>query len=558
VRSRVAGLITVLVLCTSVTVVVTPVRPAAAATGRVGPGETRRVFVADDLPDEARAVMVNVTAVNASRATYLTVWPSGATRPTASNLNPAPGTLSHNVAYTRLGSDGSINIYNSAGTVDVLVDVLAWSADPDLAGEAVPVAPTRLLDTRASTDLGADSTIRVPVTGRAGIPARPIGAAVLNITAVNSTHSSFLTVWPTGLSRPNASSVNPQPGETRHNLVIAPVGADGSVTIYNAAGTTDVLVDVLGWLPTSAVTSNPSRRLLDTRSRTAAGPDSVRTIVVDNARRGDLAVVNLTSTSSTANSYITIWPAGRDRPTISNLNPRPGATVHNLAVVELGEGGAFSMFQSAGSTHLIVDLLLVVSGGLRTIAPTRVLDTRAEVVVPPSTTERAINYQVRTAGSPKADLDTFTRLSAETLASAQGWRRAGVKFSQVGTGGEFTLWLAAAESMASFGSPCNSNWSCRVGRNVIINDDRWRLASPLWASLGLPLRDYQNMVVNHEVGHFLGYGHHSCGGSGQLAPVMQQQSKDLAGCRFNPWPLAWEVDGLSLTNDDSTIDNVVE
>jgi hypothetical protein len=50
------------------------------------------------------------------------------------------------------------------------------------------------------------------------------------------------------------------------------------------------------------------------------------------------------------------------------------------------------------------------------------------------------------------------------------------------------------------------------------------------------------MVINHEVGHFIGFGHASCGGAGQPAPVMQQQSISLQGCKFNPWPTASELD----------------
>ncbi len=95
--------------------------------------------------------------------------------------------------------------------------------------------------------------------------------------------------------------------------------------------------------------------------------------------------------------------------------------------------------------------------------------------------------------------------------------------------------------MPSFSSGCDVEWSCRVGRSVIINDKRWVDASAAWNASGGTLRDYRHMVVNHEVGHWLGHGHLHCAGAGQLAPVMQQQSIDLEGCKFNPWPLTSEL-----------------
>lgn len=80
-----------------------------------------------------------------------------------------------------------------------------------------------------------------------------------------------------------------------------------------------------------------------------------------------------------------------------------------------------------------------------------------------------------------------------------------------------------------------------MGDTVIINDDRWAGASDAWNSSGGSLRDYRHMVVNHEVGHWLGHGHSNCSKSGAKAPVMQQQSINLQGCVFNPWPLSEEL-----------------
>jgi hypothetical protein len=77
---------------------------------------------------------------------------------------------------------------------------------------------------------------------------------------------------------------------------------------------------------------------------------------------------------------------------------------------------------------------------------------------------------------------------------------------------------------------------------VLINDERWRRATPTYRGL---LELYRQMVVNHEVGHALGFGHAGCRRRGGLAPVMQQQSKSLSGCRRNPWPLPDERRALA-------------
>ena len=109
------------------------------------------------------------------------------------------------------------------------------------------------------------------------------------------------------------------------------------------------------------------------------------------------------------------------------------------------------------------------------------------------------------------------------------------------SGGSFSVVLSEARLVPSYGSPCSSFYSCRIGRYVVINDDRWRAGSPYFPG---PLAQYRQMVLNHETGHWLGKGHASCPSRGALAPVMQQQSKGMQGCAPNAWPLTRELTGL--------------
>ena len=149
---------------------------------------------------------------------------------------------------------------------------------------------------------------------------------------------------------------------------------------------------------------------------------------------------------------------------------------------------------------------------------------------------RVVRYQIETRGHITTSVREFARQAKETFSDARGWRGSGIEFRRVARGGAFSLVLSAAGLLPSFSSVCSVMWSCRVGRFVVINQERWKHASPAWNAANLALRDYRHMVVNHETGHWLGLGHAGCPGRGRLAPVMMQQSKGLGGCRFNPFP----------------------
>ncbi|GAB2877589.1 DUF3152 domain-containing protein [Nocardioides pacificus] len=154
---------------------------------------------------------------------------------------------------------------------------------------------------------------------------------------------------------------------------------------------------------------------------------------------------------------------------------------------------------------------------------------------------RTVTYRVETRGRITTSLKKFRTQAQQTFADARGWRSGGTAFRPVRRGGDFTLVLSEARRVPDFSSGCSAQWSCRVGRYVIINQDRWKYASQGWRAANGSLRDYRHMVVNHETGHWLGLGHRGCSGRGNLAPVMMQQSKGLDGCRFNPWPVASEL-----------------
>jgi hypothetical protein len=213
------------------------------------------------------AIIMNLTVTNPSANNdYLTVWPTGSSIPTASVINfNANQTIANRVAV-ELGSSNEISIYNPFGTVDIIVDVNGWFASTtnNTGFTLNTVNPTRVCDTRNSAQnntqcndmtLSPGATLTISIasnTSGDGVPsptsANPPTAAVLNVTVTNTTSDGgYLTIYPTGISLPLASDLNWQQNETIANASIVELGPNGTISIYNAYGNTDVIVDVLGW-----------------------------------------------------------------------------------------------------------------------------------------------------------------------------------------------------------------------------------------------------------------------------------------------------------------------
>ncbi len=200
------------------------------------------------------AVVLNVTAVDPSAGSFLTVYPAGARRPLASNLNFAAGQTVPNLVVVKVDDTGHINFYNHSGSVDLVVDVAGWygMGGSRSASAFNSLPPSRIVDTRfgngaPTRPMGPDSTLSFQVTGRGGVPATGVAAVALNVTAVEPTAGGFLTVWPSGIARPLASNLNMRPYSTVANMVFVKVGDDGKVNLYNLVGRTDIVVDVAGW-----------------------------------------------------------------------------------------------------------------------------------------------------------------------------------------------------------------------------------------------------------------------------------------------------------------------
>jgi len=195
------------------------------------------------------AVVLNVTGTNPTAATFVAAFPAGTTRD-GSNLNLVAGQTDSSLVIATVGQGGRVSLYNRFGAVDLVVDVAGWFPS---GSEYSPLAPSRVLDTRDGVGaprapVGEDGHIDVKVTGVGGVPASGVGAVVVNVTATNPTANTFVSAYPSGAPRAG-SNINLLAGQTTSNLVVARVGEDGRIALYNRFGTTDLVADVTGWFP---------------------------------------------------------------------------------------------------------------------------------------------------------------------------------------------------------------------------------------------------------------------------------------------------------------------
>ncbi|MFI9643254.1 DUF3152 domain-containing protein [Micromonospora sp. NPDC051925] len=151
-----------------------------------------------------------------------------------------------------------------------------------------------------------------------------------------------------------------------------------------------------------------------------------------------------------------------------------------------------------------------------------------------------LRYRVAVEGGiDDVDPERFGRDVAVVLADRRGWTADGRwRLQRVGAdaAADFTVLLTTPVTRSELcGDTSDRYTSCRNGDRVVINVARWARGVPDFRG---DLGTYRSYVLNHEVGHRLGRGHERCPAAGGPAPVMQQQTLGLHGCRPNAWPMA--------------------
>jgi hypothetical protein len=161
-----------------------------------------------------------------------------------------PGQTVPNMVLTRVGANGKISIFNNTGSTDVVIDVLG-AFHPNASGRYVALSPRRVLDTREG--LGAplakvgQAPLEVTLGGKGGVPSNGVSGVMLNVTAVSPTASTYITVYPGGSDRPLASNLNLLAGQVVPNMVLARLGSQGTVMMFNNGGVVDLVADVVGY-----------------------------------------------------------------------------------------------------------------------------------------------------------------------------------------------------------------------------------------------------------------------------------------------------------------------
>ncbi len=372
---------------------ITPVRAYDTGDGTGVPGGQTGDVAATvprtielDAPDDAQAVLVNITMADTAGSGNVRTWETGTPRPQTSSVNAfGAGATVGNAAVVALADDGSFLLESSVRT-RIVVDVMAWmrttTDGTSSEGRFVALDAARLIDTRepsgmalesGSTNpwfgdatLADDDEIGIGVNGQVGVPS-DAGAVVLSVAAIpKSGQQGRATLTAADAPTPETSSVNVTPGEVRNNLVLVPL----DVGLENVTAVTKnldhLVIDVLGYVTAASAPESGSglfatlapTRIVDTRDplgfdRLAGGAPA--TLALSDIDGAAAIVQTITVTNPAGDGWI-VAHATDDPPVVSNLNYRAGQTRGTLAFTLLADDST-ERFTARVATDVVVDMV---------------------------------------------------------------------------------------------------------------------------------------------------------------------------------------------------------
>ncbi|MFG2990973.1 hypothetical protein ACGFZK_17085 [Streptomyces sp. NPDC048257] len=364
-------------------------------SGYVLPSGTARVKVGGNagIPEGVTAVVLNVTATETNNSGFVTAFPEGGERPKTSNVNWEAGQTVPNQVIVPVGKNGYVDLYNASwGSRTHLIADVSGYFTPKASSGYTPMTPARFVDTREGLgtsrgQLGGQATFSTQISGLRGVP-QGTTAVALNVTVTNPGRYGHLTVFPSGQTAPDTSSLNFGAGQTIANSVIVPVGKDGKISFRNGAyAGADVVVDVVGYYSPDSkgafVPVAPFRRL-DTREAQdpyhGVIPGGYYKPVVFSPRPEDDGVsgyvLNATVTNTGNTGFLSVAPDPNSLDDYNNGTAEPaeapgsstlnwlgkGRTVANLVQASSGENGIVDFFNQSWEEWATTDLVVDVFG----------------------------------------------------------------------------------------------------------------------------------------------------------------------------------------------------
>lgn len=378
----------------------------------------------DGFDDNVLAVAVTITVVQPTRPGFVRSFGRGATEDTTSLANFRANSVVANSVILRPGIDGELTMRivtpAGLGSADLVIDLFGWfstSSYGELGARLIPAGPGRLFDSReaafGASPVRGGQQVEIPIRGADSynptvtdlVPndARVVGALV-NVTAVNRRPGSvntYLSAQPdrvTAGEEPATSTVNVAQGEFRASLAIVPVGANGSIFVYNPFGETDVIVDLMAYLIEGQPSATRAGRVvplaapfraLDTREAEffaqplAPGKaedwsfqDFVNDVRIgsdwvgpQSALIGNLATTPIQRQYAwiPTRSFLTAYPRPTDDsppPLVSNLVIEEGLVIPNMALLKYGgpveDPYQVRVYNRDGFVHYLLDVSAVV------------------------------------------------------------------------------------------------------------------------------------------------------------------------------------------------------